>query len=251
MIDVHCHLEQKNYNKDRDEVIARCMKKMDAIVTSCAHPRDFDITLTLKRKHPEFIYICIGLHPEYIKELKPEEKTATIQKIIKNSKDISAIGEIGLDYYWIKEEEWREKQKDMFKELISLAKDLKKPLVIHSRDAGTDTLDILEETKSKDVILHLWGANEMVPRIIKNSWNVSFGPILLRSKKHKKICRDMPLERIMLETDAPWFGENGQRNEPTSVEKVIARIAEIKNITKEEVDKTTTENAKKFFGIKH
>ncbi len=173
-----------------------------------------------------------------------------MQKIIKNSKDISAIGEIGLDYYWIKEEEWREKQKDMFKELISLAKDLKKPMIIHSRDAARDTLGILEETKSKHVLLHLWGANELVPRITKNGWNVSFGPILLRSKKHKKICRDMPLEKIMLETDAPWFGENGQRNEPTSVEKVIGRIAEIKNISKEEVDKTTTENAKRFFGIK-
>lgn len=250
MIDVHCHLEQKDYDKDRDEVIARCMKKMDAVVTSCAHPKDFDLTLSLKKEHPEFIYVCIGLHPEYIKELKPEEKKDTIEKIRKNAKDISAIGEIGLDYYWIKEEDLREKQKEMFKELISLAKDLKKPIVIHSRDAAKDTLDILEETKSKEVLLHLWGANELVPRIIKNNWNVSFGPILLRSKKHKKICRDMPVEKIMLETDSPWFGENGERNEPTSVEKVIARIAQIKKITPEEVDKITTENAKRFFGIK-
>ncbi len=250
MIDVHCHLEQKDYNPDRDEVIKRCKKKMDAVVTSCAHPRDFDLTLSLKKQHPNFIYICIGLHPEYIKELKPKDKQQLIQKIKDNQKDISAVGEIGLDYFWTKEQEFREKQKQMFKEFIALAKELEKPIVIHSRDAHEDTLDILEETEAKQVLLHLWGANQLVPRIIKNNYNISFGPILLRSKKHKKICRDMPLDKIMLETDAPWFGENRQRNEPTSVEKVIARIAQIKNLDAEEVDKATTQNAKKFFNIK-
>ena len=249
MIDAHCHLEQKDYNPDRDEVIKRCQKKMDAIVTSCAHPDDFDLTLSLKKQYPDFIYISIGLHPEYIKELKPEQKTTLIEKIKTNKDSISAIGEIGLDYYWTKEEEWRKRQKEMFKEFIELAEELKKPIVIHSRDAHEDTLDILEETKAKHVLLHLWGANQQVPRIIKNNWNVSFGPILLRSKKHKKICRDMPLEKIMLETDSPWFGENRQRNEPTSVEKVIARIAEIKKLDPKEIDKATTQNAKKFFAI--
>ena len=138
----------------------------------------------------------------------------------------------------------------MFKEFIILAKELDKPIVIHSRDAHEDTMDILEETKPENVLLHLWGANQLVPRIIKNNYNISFGPILLRSKKHKKICRDMPLEKIMLETDSPWFGENRQRNEPTSVEKVITRIAEIKKLDPEEIDKATTQNAKKFFRMK-
>ncbi|MFH1432139.1 MAG: TatD family hydrolase [archaeon] len=249
MIDVHCHLEQKDYDKDREEVIKRCIEKMDAVITSCAHPRDFDLTLSLKKKHPDFIYICIGLHPEYIKELKPMEKEELKENIKENIQHISAIGEIGLDYYWTKEEEWRDKQKDMFRELIDFAKELDKPIVVHSRDAHQDTLDILEEKNAKHVLLHLWGANQLVPGIIKNNWNVSFGPILLRSKKHKKICRDMPLEKIMLETDAPWFGETGTRNEPTSVKNVIARIAEIKGIDSGIVDNLTTENAKKFFRI--
>ena len=100
MIDAHCHLEQKDYNKDRDEVIARCKKKLDAIVTSCAHPDDFDLTLSLKKQYPDFIYISIGLHPEYIKELKQEQKTTLIEKIKTNKDSTSAIGEIGLDYYW-------------------------------------------------------------------------------------------------------------------------------------------------------
>ena len=77
---------QKDYNKDRDEVIARCKKKLDAIVTSCAHPNDFDLTLSLKKQYPDFIYIAIGLHPEYIKELKQEQKTTLIEKI-KTNKD--------------------------------------------------------------------------------------------------------------------------------------------------------------------
>ncbi|RLG15875.1 MAG: hypothetical protein DRN71_00105 [Candidatus Nanohalarchaeota archaeon] len=249
MIDAHCHLEQKDYNKDRDEVIARCREKMDAVVTSCAYPDDFDLTISLKKQYPDFIYVCVGIHPEYIKELKQEQKDELIEKIKGNKDLISGIGEVGLDYYWIKEEDFRERQKQMFKEFIGLAKELNKPIVIHSRDAHEDTLDILEEAKAERVLLHLWGANQLVGRIIENRWNVSFGPILLRSKKHKKICRDMPLDKIMLETDSPWFGENGQRNEPTSVEKVIERIAKIKKLEANEVDIATTQNAKKFFGI--
>ncbi len=248
MIDVHCHLEQEEYSQDRDEVIEKCKKELKAIITCCAHPKDFDLTLSLVEKYRGFVFATVGIHPEYIKEISKEEKESFIEKI-KNSKDkIVGIGEVGLDFFWIKEKEWQEKQKELFIELINLAKDLNLPLVIHSREAYDEVVKILEQEDAKKVLLHMFGANHLVKRIVENGWFVSVNTILLKSKKHKKVVRDMPLERIMLETDSPWLGF-GKRNTPLSVKIVAEKIAEIKKVSLEEVEKKTTENSIKFFNL--
>jgi len=251
MIDVHCHLEQKNYNKDRDAVIEECRRKMKALVTCCAHPSDFDLTLKICSKYNGFVYCAVGLHPEFIKDLKEGEKEKLIEKIIENSCKISAIGEIGLDYHWIKEEEWREKQKGMFIEFLELAKKLDLPVVIHSRDAMQDTLSILEKQgmKGKKVLLHLFNEKNLLERVLKNSWSISIGPAILRSKDIRKIARDCPLGNLMLETDSPWFGF-GKRGTPLNVIKAAEKIAEAKKISLQEVEKQTDLNAAKFFNLK-
>lgn len=248
MIDAHCHLEQEDYDKDREEVIERCKKELRAVITSCAHPKDFEKTIEMVKKHRKFIFACVGIHPEYIGEFKEEDIENFIERIRENKDFFVAIGEVGLDYNWVKEKELQERQKDMFRRFIKLAKELDLPLVVHSRDAIEDTIRILEEENAKRVHMHLFGEHSFLKKVIDNGWYISLGPIVLKSKKHKKVARDTPLERIMLETDAPWFGF-GKRNEPLSIKEVANRIAEIKKISYEEVWRVCGENAIKFFNL--
>lgn len=266
MIDVHCHMEQPDYQKDRDQVIDNCKKTLKAVITSCAHPKDFQLTMEMVRKYRGFVFATVGIHPEYIKDISEREKHDFLGLIRHNKNNIMGIGEVGLDYHWIKEDTWREKQKELFIEMIDLSKELKKPLVIHSREAYGDTIKILEQEDCKNVLLHMFGANHMVKELIKNKWYVSLNTIILRSKKHKKIARDMPLENLLLETDSPWLApkeweqkqqggcsQRGRgplvRNDPTSVIKVAEKISEIKRISLDEVKEQTTKNAVRFFRL--
>lgn len=248
MIDVHCHLEQEDFNKDRDEVIKKCQKELKAIISCCVHPDDFDLTLSLVEKYKNFVFATIAFHPIYIKELKEKEIDDFFEKIRKNKDKIVGIGETGLDFK-IEEPEWREKQKELFLKFIQLAKDLKKPLVIHARKAFLPTIEILEKEKAKDVLMHFFSANELLERVRKNEWSISVNTTLLGSKNIKKIVRDLPLEKIMTETDCPWLGPEGKRNEPLAVKIVVQEIAEIKKMNFQEVAKITTENAIKFFNL--
>jgi TatD DNase family protein len=249
MIDIHCHLEQKDYEKDRDEVIKKCKKQLKAIISCCCHPDDFDLTMEMIEKHKNFIFATVSIHPEYIKEIEHLKADEFLKKIEENKGKIVGIGETGLDFI-IEEPEWREKQKELFIKFINLAKNLNLPLVIHARKAFAEAIEILEKCGAKRVLMHFFTAKELLPRIIKNNWSISVNTTLLNSKKIKKIVRDLPIGKIMTETDSPWLGPNGKRNDPTSVKFVIERIAEIKKIDFKEVDKITTQNAIEFFNLK-
>ena len=250
MIDVHCHLEQPDYKKDREQVIEKCKKQLKAVITCCAHPDDFDLTMQMLEKHKNFLFTTVSIHPIHIEEVNNKQKEELLDLIIQNKDKINGIGETGLDYYYYKDSKWQQKQKELFVELISLAKELKKPIVVHSRDATENAIKILEQEDAKRVLMHLFGARHLLSRVLENNWFISVGPIAHRSKKHKKIVRDTPLENIFLETDSPWFGHEGKRNDPTAVLGVANRIAEIKKLNLNEVDRTTTENSIKFFDLK-
>jgi TatD DNase family protein len=255
LIDVHCHFEQKDYDADRDNVIEKCKQQLRAVITCCAHPKDFDLTMQLIEKYRGFIFATVGIHPEYIKEISEQEKDEFLDLIKANKEKFVAIGECGLDFAWIKEPEWREKQKQQFIQFIHFANDLKKPLVVHSRNAYEEVVKILEQEDAKQVLLHLFGDNKLVGKLVDNKWYVSIGPIVLRSKKHFQITRDMPIEFLLTETDAPWnapeiFLEGKKvRNDSTSIKIVIERISEIKKLSFNDIDKITTENAIKFFNL--
>jgi TatD DNase family protein len=249
MIDVHCHLEQKDYEKDRDEVIERCEGELKAVITCCCHPDDFDLTMGLVERHKNFIFAAVSIHPEYIKEIERLNVNDFLKKIEENKEKIVGIGETGLDFI-IEEPEWREKQKELFIKFIDLAKSLNLPLVIHARKAFAEAIEILEKFGAERVLMHFFTAKELLAKIIKNGWSISVNTTLLNSKKIKKIVRDLPIEKIMTETDSPWLGIEGKRNDPTSVKFVIEKIAEIKRMKFEEIDKITTQNAIDFFNLK-
>ncbi len=249
MIDCHCHLEQPDYNLDRDKVIEKCKKELNAVVTSCAHPNDFELTMQLVEKYKGFVFATVGIHPEYIKEVKEKDVENFLELIKLNKDKIVGIGEIGLDYNWVKESDWQEKQKELFVRLISFAKELKLPVVIHSRDASEDSIKILEQEDAKQVVMHMFGFPNLLKRVVDNDWYVSLNTIIMKSKKHKKIVRDIAVQLLLTETDSPWLGLNNQRNDPIAVKSVIERIAEIKKMKFEEVDRITTENAIRFFRL--
>jgi TatD DNase family protein len=252
MIDCHCHLEQKDYDKDREQVIEQCKQEIKFLVTSCAHPKDFDLTLDIARKHDNFVFAAIGIHPTYIKETNEQEIKETIEKIRKNKESIVAIGETGLDFHWIKEPEWREKQKVLFVKMIQLAKDLHLPLIIHSWDATTEVIEILEQQgmKGKKVLMHLLSNRKVISKVIENDWFVSIGPGIRKSKDIRKIARDVPIHKILLETDSPWFAQEGQtRGLPLNVKIPAEKIAEIKKLPVKVVEKQTDLNAIVFFNL--
>jgi len=250
MIDAHCHLEQPDYNSDRDSVIESCKQKLNAIVTCCASPDDFDLTMQMLEKYKNFMFATFSVHPIYVKEINEKQKEEFFDLIIKNKDRVNGIGETGLDYHHVTEDAWREKQKELFIEHISLAKDLKTPLVVHSRDSTDDAIKILEQEDAKNVLMHMFGARHLLNRVKENDWYISVGPIAIHSKTHKKIIRDMPIEKILLETDSPWFGSEGKRNVPTAVLDVANRVSQVKKLDVKEVDEITTRNAVKFFGLK-
>jgi len=248
MIDVHCHLEQKDYQEDRNEIIEKLKKELKAVITCCTHPADFDLTMKMVNKYEGFIFASSAIHPIYIKEITEKEIEIFLKKIEENKNKIVAIGETGLDFK-IEEKEWQEKQKELFVKFIILSKDLNLPLVIHSRKAYAESIEVLEQYGAKKVLMHFFTQRKLLPKIIKNGWSISVNTALLTSKDIKKIVRDLSLEKIMTETDSPWLGINGQRNDPTSVKFVIEKIAEIKKMKFEEVDKITTKNAIQFFNL--
>ena len=250
MIDVHCHLEQPEFS-DREEIIQKCRASgLKAIITCCANPKDWGLTMEMVKKHKGFVFACAAIHPQYVKEMPEEETGKFLETIRKNKSSLVAIGETGLDYAWVKEPEWREKQAELFRKFIALSKEINKPLVIHARDAYEEVIEILEQEGAKKVMLHMFGANQLTKRVVENGWSVSMNAIVLKSKKHGKVVRDMPLDRLMLETDAPWLHPSGSsRNDSRSIRQVAEKIAEIKKLKFDEVWSACTKNAIGFFSL--
>ncbi len=156
MIDCHCHLEQKEIYYNLNNLIPKFKKKLKFIISSCAHQEDLDKTLNIYSRFKPFVKICIGLHPQFIKEIKEKDIEKVILFIKEHKNVISGIGEIGLDYHWIKELLFREKQKSLFIRFIKLAQELHLPLIIHSWDSTLEAIEILEKQglKGKKVLMH-------------------------------------------------------------------------------------------------
>jgi TatD DNase family protein len=246
MIDCHCHLEQPDYEQDRDQVIQSCRQRLRAIITCCGHPKDLDLTLGLVEKYGRFVFATVAIHPLYVGEISEKGRESFFELIRMNRDKIVGIGETGLDF--TVKEELRGSQKELFAQFISLATELDKPLVIHARKAFLEAVEILESWDVR-VLMHFFSARELLKRVIDNGWYISVNTALLKSKKIKKIVRDVPLTRLLTETDSPWLDPGGGRNSPLNVRAVIERIAEIKRVDATEVDEVTSSNALDFFNL--
>ena len=248
-VDTHCHLDDERFNEDREEVLKRIEEKMEFVVNIGFDLPSSKNSVEYSNTYP-FIYSAIGVHPTSISEYNDEVEKELIE--LSKNKKVVAIGEIGLDYYWMEDE--KEVQKEGFRKQMRLAEKLNLPVIIHSRDAMADTIEILNEFPNVRGIVHCYPGSFESAMNIPSNYYFGIGGVLTfkNSKKTVEFVNKIDISKLVIETDSPYLTPvpfRGKRNEPIYTEYVVKKIAEIKNIPVEEVLRITTENAKKIYEI--
>ncbi|KIL34941.1 hydrolase TatD [Cohnella kolymensis] len=253
-IDTHAHLDSPKFDNDRAEVIERAQEAgIDTIVNIGFNRETIPSTMALAEQYP-FIFAAVGWHPTDAVDMKLEEDLAWIERLCSHPK-VVAIGEIGLDYYW--DTSPKELQHTVFREQIRLAKRLNKPIVIHNRDAHEDVVRLLKEENASEVggIMHCFsGSWEIAKQCLDMNFYISFGgPVTFKNARvPKEVMERVPMDRLLLETDAPsWLRTpiRGQRNESAYVRLVAEAAAEIKGISLEEISNQTSQNGRNCLGL--
>lgn len=248
-VDAHAHINEEIFDKDRTKILDECKEKGILIVNCSGEPKTNRKALELARKF-ENLKICLGLYPVQAAEISEKDFWNEMKFIEENAKNIIGIGEVGLDYYWIKEDEKRLKEIQFFKEIIWLANKLKLPLNVHSRAAEAETIAMLSKSAHVPVMLHSFGGDLELAKIgVKEGFYFSIAPIVLRSNKHKRLVEALPLNRILTETDSPYLGPTRERNDPRNIPLVVEEIAKIKKIDVEECRKQILDNTRRVFNI--
>jgi TatD DNase family protein len=248
-VDTHCHIF-KQYYKNVEEVIKRVEKNI--IIVNGINDETNKEVIKLCDKYNN-VYGTLGIHPSEIEGIN-EDSLFFIEEYLSHPK-IVGIGETGLDYYWTKDN--KEKQKELFIKQVKLAKKYNKAIVIHSRESIEDTYNILkkEYNNSGKIIMHCYSSSlEMAKKFINLGAMIGIGGVVTYKNANKivDIVRNVDLNKILLETDSPFLSpepNRGKENEPSNIEFIGKKIAEIKNISVEEVYKTTTANAVRQFDL--
>lgn len=254
LFDTHAHYDDDRFKEDRDELLSGLKdKNVGLIMNSCSSLEDIPGLFGLADKY-EFIYLSVGVHPHVVENLC-EADMEILKKACEHER-VRAIGEIGLDYYY--DNSPRELQKKWFARQIEIAKEIKLPVVIHDRDAHGDTMDILRSADIRDIggEFHCYaGSVEMAKEILNWGMYIAFGGSLTfkKSVHPAEVAAYTPLDRILIETDCPYLTpepHRGKRNDSSYMKYVVERLAEIKNVSVEEMENITYENAKRLFNIK-
>jgi len=267
--DVHTHVQFAAFKDDRKEVLERALKN-DVWVVNVGTQRDTsESALELAEKYPEGVWAAVGLHPIHAdksyhnaEELgggeaaleftsRGEEFDYDYYKKLAENHKVVAIGECGLDYYRLSADT-KKKQKEIFEKQIALSNEIKKPLMVHCREAFADLIEILSEQRSSVAgIVHFFsGTTENAGKLMDLGFSFSFGGVLTFARDYDKVVKYIPMGRVLLETDAPYVAPvpyRGKRNEPSYVIEVAKKIAEIKDLTLEEVAVLTFQNAERIF----
>ena len=247
------HYDDESFNDDREALIRSLPEKgIGRIINVGASIETTKTTLELAAKY-DYIYAAVGVHPSDISGLN-EETFAWLKEQASLPKTV-AIGEIGLDYYWDKEPEVQNAQRYWFRRQMELARETNLPVIIHSRDAAADTMEVMKAVHAEEIpgVIHCYSySREMAQEFIKMGYYIGVGGVVTfkNAKKLKETVEAIPLERILLETDCPYMTpepHRGTRNDSSNIPFVIAKIAELKGITAEEVERVTEENAVRLF----
>jgi TatD DNase family protein len=255
IIDSHAHYDDEDFDEDRDALLGSMEEHgIKKIINVGASMESSKSTLALSQKYP-FIYAAIGVHPSETADLSESdmewlEKNAALEKVV-------AIGEIGLDYYW--DEPDKEVQKKWFLRQLALAGKVKKPVIIHSREAAFDTLTLMKEAGAADIpgVIHCYSySKETAREFLEMGYYFGIGGVLTfkNAKKLKEAASYIPMDRILLETDCPYLSpepNRGKRNSSLNIPYVITQLAQIKGISEEEVMHIATENTERLFSLGH
>ena len=255
MIDSHCHLDNPQFDPDREAVIDRALaagvERMVVIGTGDGPP-DLEAGIRLADRHQP-IYATVGVHPHDASKAVPETY-ARLKELLQHPK-VVALGEIGLDYHY--DHSPREVQREAFLEQMRIAADARKPIVIHTREAWEDTLALLEQywkPAGLGGIMHCFsGGPDQAVRCLDLGFHLSFGGIVTfpKSADIQEAARRAPADRLLIETDAPYLApvpHRGKRNEPAFVAETARKLAQLRGVTPEEIAQTTTDNFLKLLG---
>lgn len=253
LFDTHVHVNAEQFNEDLEDVIERAKEAGVDNMVVVGFDRPTIIRAMELIETYDFMYAAVGWHPVDAIDMT-EDDLQWIEELSNHPK-VVAIGEMGLDYHWDKSP--KDVQMEVFRKQIRLAKKVGLPIIIHNREATADIVNILKEEEASRIggIMHCFsGSAETALECINMNFYISLGgPVTFKNaKKPKEVAAAVPLDRLLIETDCPYLAPHpyrGKRNEPSYVKLVAEQIAEIKQLTIEEVSQATTENAKKLFGI--
>lgn len=253
IFDTHAHYDDEQFDEDRDELLASMQAcGVEAVTNIGASLATSQNTIELTKKYP-FVYGAIGVHPNEVDELNEDgiawlKENSALPKIV-------AVGEIGLDYYW--DEPGREVQKKWFLRQLELAREVKFPVVIHSRDAAKDTLDIMKSFHAENLggVIHCFSyTKEMAREYLNMGFYLGIGGVVTfkNAKKLKEVVEYMPMEQMVLETDCPYLSpvpNRGKRNSSLNLPYVVEEVARLKGISADEVIEITNRNAKTMYRL--
>jgi TatD DNase family protein len=263
LVDVHSHLNSIEFKDDLDDVLERAKKAgVQAILVSGTNPPTNIQVLEMAKKHP-IIKASLGIYPTDALGIAPDEAGLLHHKgkidleqqfkfIRDNLENVAAVGEVGMDFYWATKEDTELQQANNFRKIIQFCIEINKPIVIHSRKAEEECINILEEEiKNKEiaVIQHCFsGKKSLMTRAIELGHYFSIPPNILRASNFQTLVKKVPMEQILTETDSPWLSPfPGTKNEPANVKETIKKIAEVKNMSVKEISEAIWDNYQRIF----
>ena len=249
-LDSHAHLMSEDYSENLEDVMQRCKEKhIDYIMIITLTKQEALRAIEFKKRDPEHITIATGIFPEDAEKISADDWNDFVK--IASRDEISVIGEIGLEYHWVKEEDARKKQRELFIRQIELAKTLHKPIAVHSRDAIQDTFDILKEHQVPGLIHCFPGTKEMAKEFTKLGYYIAFGGALtFKNARHSvEVVETIDEKYLLSETDCPYMAPvpvRGTKNEPSNIPYIVQKMADVRNVSVEHMASTILENWKRY-----
>ena len=256
IFDTHCHIYDEKYNDDFEEVLSRAKENnVNLLMLPSDNLENSFKCVNLANKY-SMIYCSVGIHPSEIYHTNKDTYLSSLETLVKENCKVKAIGEIGLDYFYYKEKDEQEQQKIFFIDQIKLANKLHLPIIVHSRDACLDTLDILDKYPPLyGCVFHCFSySKEVLNQIIKKGYYIGLdGPVTYKNAlTPKEIASIVPLDKLLVETDSPYLTptpHRGKRNEPSYIIYILQEIALLKKMTYDELCSITYQNGRTFFSI--
>ncbi|HLC67035.1 MAG TPA: TatD family hydrolase [Candidatus Nanoarchaeia archaeon] len=248
-IDIHAHLEDAKFANDLPDVIARAQAAgVVSIINNGTNPEHNRQTLAIAEKYP-MVKAALGLHPTDIASLSDAQIAEELIFIQSQRHNLIALGEIGLDFHWHKESHEHDRQRKVFEQIIALGEKLKLPLIVHTRKAEAETIEMLKSSRVRKVDLHCFsGSMRLVQEAAEQGWSFSIPANIVFSTHFQELVKQVELNQLLTETDCPFLGPvKGERNEPMNVVRTVKKISEIKGFDKEEVKNNIWYNYSRMF----